>query len=214
MRWTNCFHAALCTDLASIPAASPLMFRSSIALWDKRLTIDADRLCEKFRRRLAVLALCRASLILAFQRRLLPRLHLARERCRRRCCLVASRVCCGVATVSPLDKATRDVRPRSTPIGANVRSGNAASGSSIWKQTYHLPHERLTTAAPTLAPGGRARCQRTLISPGMPTMPRRLLLRIVRPSPTRKSALSKRDLARNLGKPALAPRFILPKNAL
>ena len=42
---------------------------------------------------------------------------------------------------------------------------------------------------------GQGTCHLTLISPGMPEIPRRVLLRIVSPSPTRNSALSNRLLA-------------------
>ena len=61
---------------------------------------------------------------------------------------------CGVATVSPLDSATSEVSPTSMPIGESGRLTGSAFGISIWKQTYHLPHDRLMTAAPSFAPGG------------------------------------------------------------
>ncbi len=181
----NCVHAASCIDLARNERFSASMFRSSIAITRCRKARPWESLCRKSRRAAATRAWWRARFLRAPARRFEFRRVLA----------CALRRCLGAGTVSPSPVATMLSRPTSIPTSGRVSSspGIPRSRTLNWSVTYHFPFARLTTACTGLA--GSARCQRTLTRPGIPTS-RSFPPRQTSPSPTRKSALWKRDIAR------------------
>ena len=157
-------------------------------------------LCRKSRRAAATRAWWRARFLRALARRFEFRSFLASARCSRRVLACALRRCLGAGTVTPSPVATMLFRPTSIPTSGRVSSSPGTLGSRTLNRsvTYHFPFERLTVACTGLA--GSSRCQRTLTRPGTPTS-RSRPSRQTSPSPTRKSALWKRDFARKRGKP-------------